>query len=367
MTDFPERHINPFLAGIERTPETEPLPPELIRLDRNEHVRPLPQAVVDAVLAGVTPALLSEYPNLWHFSRRLAGRLGVAVDQLLLVPGSDAAIRSICHVLVSAGDRVAMLDPSYAMFPVYTEMFGGTPARVRVANDLSVDSHALRQACRDSKLLFLANPNQPTGSLIAPGEVIELARWAAVTRAIVVVDEAYYPFSGATVLPEAMNLPNVLVLRTFSKAYGLAGLRLGFLVGPAPLVRALYKVRHAYDINSFVAHVAGYLLDHEEIVDRFVAEVARGASLLQGLARDYGLEAPPTHANFQLIKTGPRWSPREVADRLRQRGYVVKGPPGDGVVRDYVRVTLGDLETIRSFAGCLSEVLESMGATRVRR
>lgn len=360
MSDFPESYINPWVARIERTPETPPLPAGLVRLDRNEHVGPIPERVADAMLERVRPALLSDYPNPWHFYQKLASRLGVAVENLLLVSGSDAAIRSACHVLVREGDRVGMIEPSYAMYPVYTRMFGGEPVPVPIRDDLTVGFDELMDVCRSVKLLFLANPNQPTGMLIEAAPLVELVRHAASTGTIVVVDEAYFPFSRFSVMDAAGTYSNLLVIRTFSKAYGLAGLRLGFVAGAGPLVKAMYKVRSAYDVNSFAVLCADYLLDHHEVVDDYVRQVWQGAELLQSLARAHGLEAPETATNFQLIKTAPRFDPKDVADRLRQAGYVIRGPVGDGVMKDYIRVTLGEFGLIERFADVLSDVLQAI-------
>lgn len=360
MTDFPSSYINPWVARIERTPETPPLPAELIRLDRNEHVGPIPKHVVDAMLERIRPALLSDYPNPWHFYQKLASRLGVSAESLLLVGGSDAAIRSVCHVLVRERDRVGMIEPSYAMYPVYTRMFGGEPVPVPIRDDLMVGFDELMDVCRSVKLLFVANPNQPTGTLIEAAALLELVRHAASTGTIVVVDEAYFPFSRFSIIDAVGTYPNLMVIRTFSKAYGLAGLRLGFVVGSSTLVKAMYKVRAAYDVNSFAVLCADYLLDHHEIVDDYVRQVWRSAELLQSLARAHDLEAPQTATNFQLIKTAPRFDPKEVSDRLRQGGFVIRGPVGDGVMKDYIRITLGEFDLIQRFAEALAGVFQAL-------
>jgi histidinol-phosphate aminotransferase len=360
MTPFPESHVNPLLADIERTPDREPYPAEWIRLDLNEHVRALAPAVVEAIRARVTSETLSHYPNPWHFCERLAARLGVAVESLLLVPGSDAGIKSLCHVFVTPGDRVAMIEPSYAMYPVYTRMFGGVPAPVPVRDDLSTDLDGLHAACRGAKLLLLANPNQPSGGLLSEDEVLGLVREGARTGTIVVVDEAYYPFSRTTLLPRVTEHPNLLVVRTFSKAYGLAGVRLGFIAGRPSLVRALKTVRPNFEINSFVTLCAQYLLEHPELVDAFLPAVRESAQILQAVARRFGLPAPPAHANFQLLKVGPRFDPKQLSERLKERGWVIKGPFPEEVMRDWVRITLGDPDLIAAFAERLAAVLTSM-------
>jgi histidinol-phosphate aminotransferase len=200
--------------------------------------------------------------------------------------------------------------------------------------------------------------------LIEAERVMEVVRFAAGTDTIVVVDEAYFPFSRSSVIEAVSTHPNLTVVRTFSKAYGLAGARLGFVVGAGALVKALYKVRASYDINSFVLLCADYLLDHYDIVDDYVGQVRRSAELLRALARKHDLEAPETATNFQLVKTAPRFDPGEVSDRVRQTGYVIRGPVDGGVMKDYIRVTLGEFDVIRRFGDSLDSVFKTMGIGR---
>jgi histidinol-phosphate aminotransferase len=241
-------------------------------------------------------------------------------------------------------------------------MFGGEPVQIPIRTDLAVDLDLAMKVCRTAKVLFLANPNQPTGMLIDTQGVIELVRRAAATDAVVVVDEAYFPFSRVTVIDAVGTYPNLAVLRTFSKAYGLAGVRLGFVAAASPLVKAIYKVRSAYDVNSFAVLCADYFLDHREIVDDYVHQVWRSAEWLQALARTYGLEAPETATNFQLIKTAPRFNPKQISDSLRRLGYVIRGPVDSGAMKDYIRVTLGEFDIIRRFGDVLDSTLQAMTA-----
>lgn len=364
MKGFLESLINPLLAEIERVPEREPYPAEWVRLDLNERVGPA-REVLDGIRDRLTPELLSRYPSQWHLYRQLAASEGVPVDHLVLVPGSDAAIKSICHVLVAPGDRVAMIDPSYAMYPVYTRMFGGVPVAVPPRPDLDTDLEGLRAAARRAKVVLLANPNQPTGGCLEAADVFDIVREAARTDTIVVADEAYFPFSGVTMLPHVLEHRNLVVVRTFSKAYGLAGLRLGFVASGPALVRALYKVRTSFDINAFATLCAQYLLEHPELVDRFVHDVAESGALLQEVAARYGLPAPRARANFQLIRIGPRFDPKVLADRLKEQGYVIRAPFPDDIMRDWVRITLGEPAVLRPFAARFAATLESMGARLV--
>jgi histidinol-phosphate aminotransferase len=366
MTDLAVAACNPLLTGIYRTPEPVPLPPDIIRLDRNERVGPCPQDIIEAILSRLTAPSLSQYPDTSSLYRKLAHHTSLPVDRLLLVPGSDAAFRALAHVFVQPGDSVAMIDPSYQMYPVYTRMFGGIQAPVPVRPDLTVDFDDLVTTAATAKILWLANPNQPSGTVIPVDRVMSLTREVARAGTLVVVDEAYYPFSGATVIDQMMAHDNLVVVRTFSKAFGLAGVRLGFVAGPEAVVKALFKVRASFDINALAVVAGEWALDHPEIVDGYVQETARSADVLRALAARHGLSAPVCATNFQLIKVGPRFEPGVVKDACRDHGYAICAPVGSGLFGDYIRVTVGTLDVIQPFARVLDRVLTTLDQCGVR-
>ena len=170
--------------------------------------RRCPDWLLDEIRAGIESSLLTQYPALDGLYQDLSGMLALPRERLLLTAGSDAAFRALHQVYVRPGDRVAMLDPSYAMYPIYARMFGATPVQVPFASDLSLDAEQLLDAIGTGvRMVLLADPNQPTGTQL-PREVLRavLAR-AAEHGALVVVDEAYFPFSRTTVLPWLARVP----------------------------------------------------------------------------------------------------------------------------------------------------------------
>src|SRR4051812_36065185 len=236
------------LAGVERLREGGREREGLVGLDRNERLAPLPDDVLAELRAAIDSDLLTRYPSTDELYDELAVHLGLARERLLLTPGSDGAVRALHHAYVSAGTRTAMVAPSYAMYPIYGEMFDGTPVQVHVDERLQVDGDALLEAIgNETRLVLLARPNQPTGTLLGEDVLEQVLVRAASVHALVVVDEAYNPFSGTTVLPWLERHPNLVVLRTFSKAWGMAGLRVGVVCAEPEVVRTLYKVRSAYD------------------------------------------------------------------------------------------------------------------------
>jgi histidinol-phosphate aminotransferase len=348
--------VNPLLAVIERTAEPPPLPTGIVRLDRNERVGAFPHAVASDIFARLNDGSLSQYPDTSNLYVALARYTSLPRTRLLLVPGSDAAFRALAHVFVRSGDRVAMLDPSYQMYPVYVRMFGGSTVVIPIRPDEPIDFDLLATQAAASKMLWLANPNQPSGTLIPADRVLWLTRQVARTGTLVVVDEAYYPFGGTTVIDQLATHENLVVVRSFSKAFGLAGVRLGFVAGPEAVVSALFKVRTCFDINALAVAAGEWALDHPDIVAHYVAEVGQSADLIRAVAARHELSAPPSAANFQLIRVGPRFEPTAIKRACWHRGYAIAAPvaaPFD----DDIRVTTGTLDVLAPFADALDRVL----------
>ena len=329
-----------------------------IGLDRNERLGPLPDAVVSEIRGSIDSALLTHYPSTDALYDEFSAALGVGREHLLLTAGSDAAVKALYQVYAEPGAGAVMLDPSYAMYPIYARMFGMEPRRVAFAENLSVDVDALLGLVAPGvRLVFIANPNQPTGTVIEDDVVEALIARAADHGALVVVDEAYYPFSERTVLPWITRHPNLVVTRTFSKAWGLAGVRLGVVAADPAVVRNLYKVRSAYDVNAFAATCAAVMLRHPEVATDYAAEVAAGRALLGERARTLGLAPVPGLTNFQLLRLRDGDDPTAIVEALHGRGYIVKGPFTAPGLQDCIRVTLGPPALMGRFADELAAAI----------
>ena len=213
----------PGIADIERYGETGEDRAGALSLDRNERLAPLPDAVVAELRAQFDSALLTSYPSLEATYEDIAANLGVPRENVLLTPGSDAAIKALYHVYVQPGDRVAMLQPSYAMYPVYARIFRAQAVETPFAEDLTVDLDAFLTSMEGARLVLLANPNQPTGTQFSDADLERVIERAGEVGALLGVDEAYFPFSESSLLPGSIAHPHVVVTRTFSKAWGLPG------------------------------------------------------------------------------------------------------------------------------------------------
>jgi len=312
----------------------------------------------------VSSELLTRYPFQDELLPQLARQTGLPEEMLLLTAGSDAAIKALFQAYVSPGDRVLMLDPSYAMYPIYARMFEALPIQIGFNLDLSLDEQALMDAAGSGvRLVVLANPNQPTGTILKPDTVLGVLDRAIRAGALVAVDEAYYPFSDVTNLPSVREHPHLLILRTFSKACGLAGLRIGWVAAASEITESLFKVRSAHDVNSMAMLCARLILDHPEIVEAYKNEVHSAARLLAKRLTEMGLIPLPTSTNFMLIRVAHLVSPKQLVLRLKEQGYLVKGPFDSACISGCIRVTLGPPGLMIEFAECLQHLLCELEAS----
>jgi histidinol-phosphate aminotransferase len=328
-----------------------------VPLDRNERVAPLPDWFMDELRKRLDSSMLVDYPATDELHDRLAQSLGVPPERLLLTPGADPVFRALFQIYAGPGDQAVMLDPSYAMYAVYAQMFGAEAIGIPYREDLTPDMELMLDSIKPGvKLVLIANPNQPTGTMLDLDALRAIVDRAEQAGALVVIDEAYYLFEDIDALPLIDESPNVLVIRTFSKA-GFAGARLAFAAGSEEVIGNLFKVRSAADFNSFAVLCGHMLLDHPEVAEDYGKAVRAGAELLSERARALGLEPLPTSGNFLLIRLKQGQDPKTVVSALADRKWLIKGPFGAPALAGCIRVTLGPPELMGEFADVLAEVL----------
>jgi histidinol-phosphate aminotransferase len=331
----------------------------LIGLDRNERLAPLPEWFVTILRERLTSSLASIYPSPTALRVELAAALGLPRECVFITPGTDAALRAVHLAYVQPGDTVVRLEPTYAMVPVYAGLFGARDVAVGYDEELRLDSASLLAAIEPGvRLVVIANPNQPTGTLLADGLLEEVIARCEQAGALLVLDEAYHAFCGVTALPLVERTDNLLVLRTFSKAGGLAGLRVGFAAAAPGVIRALANVRSAGEVNALALEAARLLVAHPEVVGDYAVLTEQGRVALERRVRALGVEPLPTRANFVLLRIGAPHDPAAIRDRLRGRGFIVRGPFNTAGLAGCLRVTLGPPALMESFADAFRDVLE---------
>jgi histidinol-phosphate aminotransferase len=322
-------------------------PRDLVRLDANESCYPLEREDVEAFQAELARLPFHRYPEVSGRPLReaLARRWGVAPDQLILGNGSDEIIAVLATAFGGGRDgRPAALLHPVPTFGEYEQiaLCGGLrPVPVPLDPEFQLDEAALREAIRRERptLAFLASPNNPTGNRFDPDVMLRLA---GELDGVLVADEAYADFGSFTLMPRVGEVPGLFVMRSLSKI-GLAGLRLGALVGPRDAIAELDKVRLPYNVSAVSAALACAVLAAPERLDARIRRVAeRRRELEAGLRAIPGLTVFPTDANFVLIRTPG--DARAVFDRLLARGVLVRYLSRPGPLERCLRITAGTAE-----------------------
>lgn len=327
---------------------------EYVRLDKNERAASFPKEFIERLRAAVTTDLLSAYPDTTPVARKLAASLGVGLDRLLLTNGSDAGIKAVFETFVAPGDRVLLLSPSYAMFGVYCDMYGAEEVWVEFDLDFSLPPERLLGAITgELRLVLIANPNQPTGTRLGQEIIEHIVARSRAHGVIVLLDEAYYPFCRETAIGLLPAYEDLIISRTFSKSWGLAGLRLGYLVGSAENIHQIAKVKPLYHVNAFALLAASCLLDTAALVEEYVVEVMAGRELLSAGLRELGFHPFESHTNFVIARVPSGVEPAGLVRDLRQVGFLIRGPFSHPVLAGCVRITAGPPDQMEAFLGAL--------------
>jgi len=314
-----------------------------LRLDFNENTVGCSPGVQRA-LRRLTPEQLAMYPEYSAVIARLARHFGVRPAEMLLTNGIDDGLRLLVDTFIDPGDSVLIVEPTFDMYRFYATVGGARVVGLHYTDEIDFPLpkvlHALRggnSASRRPKAMFLANPNNPTASLLQPLALRQILRAGA--RTVVLIDEAYFEFSGATVLPWIRRYPNLVVARTFSKAMGLAGLRLGCFFAGRQVIAALRKSGSPYPVNTAALVAASAACRDRAFVEEYVREVLRSREeLAHGLTR-FGVRVFPSAAKFLLVDFGPL-AP-QILRRLSRRGILLRDRSSDFGRAGYVRVTVG--------------------------
>ncbi len=323
-----------------------------LRLDFNENTSGCSPKVAAYLRDVLTQPLLAVYPEYEETRPVLAKFFGVPPDELLLSNGTDEAIQVLMNTYVDERDEVLVLTPAYAMYRFYAELAGARVCAVPYeAETLAFPVDRFLAEIRPStRAILIANPNNPTGGGIGLDLVERILR--AAPQAAVLIDEAYYEFCGRTALPMLKQFSNLFVSRTFSKAYGMAAMRMGCLMSNADNMVHLRKAQSPYSVNLLAALAARVAVADTEYVSAYVAEAIASRETLYGFFDELGIGYWRSEANFVLFQAGHRAVP--IRDELRRRGVLVRDRSYE--LAGAVRVTVGRAEQTERFMRELREI-----------
>jgi histidinol-phosphate aminotransferase len=329
-----------------------------LRLDFNESTAGCSPRVL-ARLRTLDSDWLARYPEREPVEREVASFLGLDPAQVLLSNGVDEAIHLLCCTYLEPGDEALITVPTFAMYAVFAQAAGARVIEVQAPPDegfaFPLDDLSAQISPR-TRLIAVANPNNPTGAVVAAHTLVQIAQ--AAPQAAVLVDEAYFEFHGQTLIDRTRDIPNLFVARTFSKAYGLAGLRIGILAGEAQQIAMVRRVASPYSVNAAALAILPEALHDQEYVSCYVGQVIRNREKLQRELGNLGLHYWPSHANFVLTRIGSKHL--EFVHALRDRGILVRDRDTDPGCEGCVRLTVGTDEHTETLITALRDVSEQL-------
>jgi histidinol-phosphate aminotransferase len=366
-----------------------------LRLDFNENTHS-PSPRVREALGRLTLESFTIYPERAPVEAVVAQHLGLKPEQVLLTNAVDEAIHIVCFTFLEEGDECLFAVPSFFMYDINAMGMGATLVRVQADETLAFPYERFLAAITPkTKLIILTTPNNPTGAIITREQIHAIA--AAAPHAIILVDEAYFHFHGETVMndlieskSEAASHPersegspqgqipphnsassshesqqavpqNIIIARTFSKAYGLANLRVGLVAGPVPLMDYLRKASSPYNVNGVALAAVEASIGDTDYIDWYVEEIHTNRARIEKALDNMKVPRWPSHANFVLMHIGPRH--KEFVAQMRARGVLVRDRSSDPGLDGCVRITVGVEDQTTTGIAALRDTLAAMDWT----
>jgi len=299
-----------------------------LRLDFNENTTGCSPRVLER-LQSLTADDLARYPEREPVEAQAANFLGISPAELLLTNGVDEAIHLLCQTYLEPGAEALIVVPTYSMYRIYMMAAGAQVNAVPADNNFQFPTDPLLARITDrTRLIAIANPNNPTGTLAPQPDLLRIAQSAA--HAAILIDEAYFEFSGETLLAQRSQLPNLFIARTFSKAYGLAGFRIGALIGPPDQQQFIRHGSSPYNVNAVALACLPEALSDQPYIAHYVAEIRQSRFRLERFLKTQGIPFWPSRANFMLLRVGSTPSDSTAfVDQMRCRGILVRDRSGD--------------------------------------
>ncbi len=329
-----------------------------LRLDFNENTGGCSPQVMER-LRKLQPEQMACYPEREPVEHEVASFLGLRPEQVLLTNGVDEAIHLVCEAYLEPDDDVLIVVPTFAMYQICAAATGARVISISADEDFRFPTSKVLAytTAPKTRLIAIANPNNPTGAVASAEDLLLIARSAP--QAAVLVDEAYFEFYGESLLEYVGQVQNLFIARTFSKAYGMASLRVGVLAGAAEQIQSLGRSCSPYNVNGVALACLPAALADQEYVRRCVAEVQWSRNRLEEEFRILGIPFWPSQANFVLARIGP--SHADFVRGMKARGILVRDRSSDFGCEGCVRITAGWRAHTERLLGALHETLKEIG------
>lgn len=360
MNQFLERRFKKHLKELVRTRVgVHPDPSKNLFLHRNERTIPYDGETFRRLKEHLSKVDIHLYPDIELFYEKLARWLGVSDEELYLTEGVSGAAKALIETLAGPGDNIVFPTPTFALYPVYCRMFDLEYRTVGYSQDRRLDINRMYELVDEkTAVVFLPNPNVPIEGVVDLREIEKLAGYCAKHGAFLAIDEVYYPFGGPTAKGLINGCENLFIMQSFSKAFGLAGIRLGYILGNRNNIQYVSKTRTGYETNSLSVATASFFMDNYRLVERYIADVKSGISYLKCEFNRLGLRHRGGDAsNFIYVELRDGQTAGRLADMLKKKNIYIRAGWPEPFEAGF-SVTAGPTAIMKCFVRELEEALK---------
>lgn len=358
--DKHSRWIKESLKDLTRIRDNYTDRSDMFRMDRNERTWDFSDEIIDSIKNKIDSNTLTNYPDVDNVYLKLSQHLGVVTNQIYLHSGSDLVIRSIFETYISPGDRVMLQKPSYAMYGVYSKMYQADLYEYSYSAELSFDTDGYCDEVKNKrpKLVVVENPNGYIGNSFSHSLVERIVTTAKDVGSLVLVDEAYIDYiPKETALDLIEQFDNLIVVRTFSKAWGLAGLRAGYAVSNSLLISEIFKVMPMHELTSTTVIALETLLEHSEDIASYIEEVKKVRMYFCKELERMGIRYVNSDTHFVTVCLGDVLDTDEFRKKAHDNRFFVRRPFGMDILSNWIRIGLIPMEDMKKFVVFLDNEL----------
>lgn len=346
-------YVNPYIKDLYRVKYHDERG-SVLRLDMNENPEGLPADIYCEIMKKITPEYIATYPQKDKLADLLAQHNEIASGNISITAGSDEAMRLIFQCFGEAGKELVTVTPTFEMYDVYSKMYGMNHIMVDYNKDYTVNSQKILSAINDNTgMIILLNPNSPIGFAYSETEVREIIQKAQTVGAMVIVDEAYHYFYASTFLPMIKEYDNLLVLRTFSKLFSIAGLRIGYVSGDSVLIDYIEKAESTFNVNNVAILFATELIQNQELIANLIETEKEGRQWLTLQLKNAGYQYCSMEGNYVLFY--PRRDSKELVAELKEKNIWIRDY-GKGILQGWIRVSTGSIDCMKRFWEAFIEI-----------
>ncbi|MBS9438918.1 aminotransferase class I/II-fold pyridoxal phosphate-dependent enzyme [Photorhabdus noenieputensis] len=341
--------------------------PNYLMLDKNENHHPMDEDLFEVFRASLKPEHLCNYPVLNNLYKKIAELVGVEERNIYLGSGSDLAIKALFDACLREGDHVVLHNPCYFMFENYAKYAGVSISSTPVTEDWKPDVAAIIDAVKENtKLVVVEDPSGFVGTRLSYSQMHGLAEALYNKGVLLLIDEAYLYVEGkqSANLNILQKFPNVILAQTLSKAHGLAGARVGFLIGETELIGHISNVRPLYEISALSAWAAEWQLDHPEVLERFQEKMRQTKAYMREALTERRQTFKDTHGNFMLVQFAG-YDSKEIEQLFQEQGILIRRPFEQSNLRGWLRVTISQLEHCEKFISALDIVVDKLNLKKI--